>query len=64
MQIVKKEHYVVKSVFLLSNAVNNPLWSLHKGSYGNPMLKDLFKDLKNVCNIRFHTSKTLYEPRV
>ena len=32
----------------LINAVNSLLWSLHKGSYGYPMIKHLLQDLKFV----------------
>ena len=48
MQIVKNVHYVVKIAFVLSNAVNSLLWSLHKGTYGYPMIKHLLQDLKFV----------------
>ena len=48
MQIVKNVHYVVKIVFLLSNAVNSLLCRRHEGSYGYPLIKHLLQDLKFV----------------
>ena len=46
--LIRKYVHVVKSAFLLSNAVNSLLWSLHEGSYGYPVINHLLKDLKFV----------------